>query len=507
MRPSRLAVLGATTAGGRADRRPARPAYPVPCGHGQRATTVTVESHEIDVHVGPAGAADLHGRLRPLPAVDAPPARTRSRRSSPPTASAAARTTRPTSGRLRRARLRRALLHRPRLRRLRLQDHASTTRTTTARRPAAGRRTSAAARGPTTAAGSTTSARTATSHDGVGTAHDPRVGMIGGSYGGQIQFAVAGIDPRVDAHLPIITWNDLSYSLAPNNTELSTRPHGVTLRHPGRRRRSAGPPVLRRRHRRRHRRALGTDPTRNVGCPNFADDACAAEGAAGRPRLPRRGHPRASRGTPASRRTSTGSGSPTLLVQGENDTLFNLQEAVATYRALRAQGTADQDDLAVVGPLRQHAGAGRARPARTRSTSYEGQRFIALVRPLPRRTSARSPPARRSATSATGSPTRHRDPGLRHRAARVPGRRPPSDALPLRRRRPRHQQAAVHAGQRVLRQRWPARRRRPTARSSALAGRPRSRTASPRRTTPPAPSPPGPPRRWPHPWSRSGVRS
>ena len=30
---------------------------------------------------------------------------------------------------------------------------------------------------------------------------------------------------------------------------------------------------------------------------------------------------------------------PTLLVQGQKDTLFNLKEAVATYRALKAQGT------------------------------------------------------------------------------------------------------------------------------------------------------------------------
>src|SRR4051795_9412819 len=37
-----------------------------------------------------------------------------------------------------------------------------------------------------------------TAHDGKAHAHDPRVGMIGGSYGGQIQFAIAGIDPRVD---------------------------------------------------------------------------------------------------------------------------------------------------------------------------------------------------------------------------------------------------------------------------------------------------------------------
>jgi hypothetical protein len=46
---------------------------------------------------------------------------------------------------------------------------------------------------------------------------DPRVGMIGGSYGGQVQFAVAGIDHRVDALIPLITWNDLGYALAPNN--------------------------------------------------------------------------------------------------------------------------------------------------------------------------------------------------------------------------------------------------------------------------------------------------
>src|SRR3954452_3158127 len=52
--------------------------------------------------------------------------------------------------------------------------------------------------------------------DGPG---DPRVGMIGGSYGGQIQFAIAGIDRRLDAIVPQITWNDLSYSLGPNNTD------------------------------------------------------------------------------------------------------------------------------------------------------------------------------------------------------------------------------------------------------------------------------------------------
>ena len=66
--------------------------------------------------------------------------------------------------------------------------------------------------------------------DGKHHQFDPRIGMIGGSYGGQIQFAIAGIDPRVDTIIPIITWNDLSYSLAPNNTEFD---HGVTYQTPG----------------------------------------------------------------------------------------------------------------------------------------------------------------------------------------------------------------------------------------------------------------------------------
>ncbi|MGZ6825666.1 MAG: CocE/NonD family hydrolase, partial [Mycobacteriales bacterium] len=57
----------------------------------------------------------------------------------------------------------------------------------------------------------------AVAHDGKRHAGDVRVGMVGGSYGGQIQFAVAGVDPRLDTIVPLITWNDLSYSLAPNN--------------------------------------------------------------------------------------------------------------------------------------------------------------------------------------------------------------------------------------------------------------------------------------------------
>jgi ABC-2 type transport system ATP-binding protein len=45
----------------------------------------------------------------------------------------------------------------------------------------------------------------------------PVVGMTGGSYGGGIQFATAAFDRRVKAIVPVITWNNLNYSLWPGN--------------------------------------------------------------------------------------------------------------------------------------------------------------------------------------------------------------------------------------------------------------------------------------------------
>ncbi len=43
---------------------------------------------------------------------------------------------------------------------------------------------------------------------------DPRVGMVGGSYGGGIQMTT--VDPRIDAIVPSITWNSLIEALYPN---------------------------------------------------------------------------------------------------------------------------------------------------------------------------------------------------------------------------------------------------------------------------------------------------
>ena len=49
------------------------------------------------------------------------------------------------------------------------------------------------------------------------TSGEPAVGMTGGSYGGGIQFATAAFDNRVKAIVPVITWNNLNYSLWPGN--------------------------------------------------------------------------------------------------------------------------------------------------------------------------------------------------------------------------------------------------------------------------------------------------
>src|SRR4051812_43801501 len=173
-----------------------------------------------------------------------------------------------------------------------------------------------------------------TAIDGQHHPNDPRVGMIGGSYGGQIQFAVAGIDPRVDTIIPIITWNDLSYSLAPNNTSFD---HGVTYQTPGIEKYQWTSLFY----------GLGIadgiqgtsiDPSRNVGCPNFDDRACGSKvqmDATGAPNDATLLFARHASVTSFVDKIRI----PTLLSQGQSDTLFNLQEAIATYRALKAQGT------------------------------------------------------------------------------------------------------------------------------------------------------------------------
>ena len=174
--------------------------------------------------------------------------------------------------------------------------------------------------------------------DGLPIANDPRVGMVGGSYGGEVQFAAAGLDKRIDAIVPLITWNDLSNSMVPNNTsQKNPALSGVSTNTPGAAKQTWAMGFS----------ALGvaqgaqnapSHPQRLLGCPNFATFVCPALVYA------------ATTGTLTTYQTDqlrhasvtsymSKVKAPTLIVQGQADTLFNLNEGVANYRALKAQGT------------------------------------------------------------------------------------------------------------------------------------------------------------------------
>ena len=159
----------------------------------------------------------------------------------------------------------------------------------------------------------------------------PVVGMIGLSYGGGVQFSAASIDPRIRALVPQITWNDLAHSLAPNNTDpnldFSDTPPGVLkaewiayffqdglqapLTHPT------------------------TTPFPPSTCPGYDPRICpelARSAALGYPSPEMINLLRAS--SMVSFRSAVRA--PTLLMQGEADTLFTIEEAVATYQELKA---------------------------------------------------------------------------------------------------------------------------------------------------------------------------
>ncbi|MEU5657020.1 CocE/NonD family hydrolase [Streptomyces sp. NPDC047737] len=168
---------------------------------------------------------------------------------------------------------------------------------------------------------------------------DPVVGMIGGSYGGAVQLATASADRRVDALVPLITWNDLAHSLSPNATGAR---QGVSSSTPGVFKwqwtngfylMGEGQPLL----------VPSLDPSRfgSLTCLHFAARACDTVRLLNSGRYPAAETERmlayARSVSPVS--YLSGVRAPTLLVQGQADSLFNLNEATATYRALKAQGT------------------------------------------------------------------------------------------------------------------------------------------------------------------------
>jgi predicted acyl esterase len=186
----------------------------------------------------------------------------------------------------------------------------------------------------------------------TGTRHDPQVGMTGGSYGGQIQFATAGFEKaagtdRLDAIVPLITWNDLSYSLAPENSGL---PQGTAG---GGSVSSPGTGVFKYQW-----AALFTtvgvgngaqdvtalaDPLRaetyvRNNCVNFEPEVCTALAEVATLGYPSEASIQFLRSNSVASYMSDVR-VPTLIGQGQADTLFNLQESVATYTALKRQGT------------------------------------------------------------------------------------------------------------------------------------------------------------------------
>ena len=182
---------------------------------------------------------------------------------------------------------------------------------------------------------------------------DPRVGFTGPSYGGALTLLAAGHDPRIDAIAPQITWNDLGRSLFGQSaqtpaasalgTPASSTPAASTpIGEPGVFKKAwAGlffgsgstlpgstPPGA---------TSAGTDHS-SPACGRFAPDVCAeyqATAVTGIPTSALLALLAAS--SPA--RVVGSIHAPTLLVQGEADSLFPLAEGDANARGIAANGT------------------------------------------------------------------------------------------------------------------------------------------------------------------------
>ncbi len=205
---------------------------------------------------------------------------------------------------------------------------------------------------------------------------DPRVGMIGGSYGGAIQLATASADHRLDALAPLITWNDLAYALDPNNAVGAPQVPGAFKWQWTNGFYLAGEsqPLT----------VPNLDPSRinSLACLHFVSDVCDTVRTLNSGSYPA---DRTARLLAYARSVSPAAylrdvRAPTLLVQGQADSLFNLNEATASYRTLKAQGT----PAALVWQSWGHSG-GMTDPAPgelnmtqgTLEASYVGRRILA----------------------------------------------------------------------------------------------------------------------------------
>ncbi|MFF8678293.1 alpha/beta fold hydrolase [Streptomyces sp. NPDC015237] len=138
--------------------------------------------------------------------------------------------------------------------------------------------------------------------DGKG---DPRVGMAGGSYGGAVALLAAGHDDRVDAIAPAITYWNLADALFPNGV-FKKLWAGIFVNMGG-------------------------------GCEKFEPALCRMY-----QRVAEKGAPDAEAVKLLQERSPQAVGDridvPTLLVQGQTDSLFPLGQADAAAKAIRANG-------------------------------------------------------------------------------------------------------------------------------------------------------------------------
>jgi ABC-2 type transport system ATP-binding protein len=165
---------------------------------------------------------------------------------------------------------------------------------------------------------------------------DPRVGVTGGSYGGALSLMVAAADKRVDAIAPVITYNDLSQALLPNAATSGSvndaTPAAGSFAGDGVFKKAwagnlfdtalAGPTV----------------PGHSSACGRFIAEVCQAyTQVATTGRASQQTIDLLRRDSPVS--VADKITAPTLLVQGEQDTLFGLDQSDATARQLAAADT------------------------------------------------------------------------------------------------------------------------------------------------------------------------
>ncbi|WP_198047430.1 S9 family peptidase, partial [Kutzneria sp. 744] len=161
---------------------------------------------------------------------------------------------------------------------------------------------------------------------------DPRVGVMGGSYGGALALMLAGLDKdkRIDAVASLITYNDLSQALLPNAA--STVPVDGATPATGI---GGADGVFKKTWAGNLFGSALTGIRAGVpsSCGRFAPDVCAAyTQVATTGRADQATMDLLRRNSPVS--VAGGIAAPTLLVQGEQDTLFGLDQADATARQL-----------------------------------------------------------------------------------------------------------------------------------------------------------------------------